>query len=82
LEESSAIVERAREELCAVSAGGIGQIAYATTANNLIRERPAAAQAATYLSAFDLLSARAGVHCVRCGRRGALLHDPRATFQV
>lgn len=78
-EESSAIVERAREEPCAVGAGGIGRIAYATTASNLVAKEPA--QGASYPSASDLLGAPGGVRCVRCGRTGALLHDP-AMFAV
>ncbi len=78
--ESSAIVERAREELCAVGAGEIGQVAYVTTASNLVAEEPAGAQGALYASASDLLGAPGPVRCVRCGRTGALLHDPGATL--
>jgi hypothetical protein len=81
-EESSAIVERARDELCAVGAGGIRQVAYATMADNLVAKEPAGVQGARYASASELLGAPGGIRCAGCGRTGVLLRDPRATLHV
>ena len=81
-ESSSAIVERAREELCAVGAGVIGQVAYATMADNLVAKESAGPQGALYASASDLLGAPGAVRCVQCGRTGALLYDPGTTLHV